>query len=192
MKVGEPHCMSQYFRTTLPFLSVPCPWVELSPPPPPHAAAIRDRDVRVAASARRRRLVLAMVNSLEGVLGGCSRAAACEGGAEPWEGLGKGAPQSSGKRGGKSSGGKLGARPWCGGGERLSCRLPTGCPVGHRRRRSFPRAYSPHLRNLRRRRPVVQLPDENAASKAAAGGSICVIRRMNARASGAPTDRSMP
>src|SRR4051794_25529691 len=69
MKVGEPHCMSQYFRTTLPFLSVPCPWVELSSPPPPHAAAITDRDARAAASATRRRLVLAMVNSL-GVRGG--------------------------------------------------------------------------------------------------------------------------
>src|SRR4051794_25571210 len=66
MKVGEPHCMSQYFRTTLPFLSVPWPWVEPSPPPPPHAAAIRDRDARVAASVRRRRLVLAMETPWKG------------------------------------------------------------------------------------------------------------------------------
>src|SRR3954464_12426203 len=78
MKVGEPHCMSQYFRTILPFLSVPCPWVEPSPPPPPHAAAIRDRDARVAASVRRRRLVLAMGNSLKGVLRGGSRPRAAE------------------------------------------------------------------------------------------------------------------
>src|SRR3954452_6963901 len=65
MKVGEPHCMSQYFRTTLPFLSAPCPCVEPSPPPPPpHAAAIMDSEARVAASVSRRRFVLAMVELL--------------------------------------------------------------------------------------------------------------------------------
>src|SRR4051794_7547662 len=78
MNVGEPHCMSQYFRTTLPFLSAPCPWVAPSPPPPPQAAAITDRDARVAASVSRRRL-FAMVTPWE-LLGRCSRAAGCGGG----------------------------------------------------------------------------------------------------------------
>src|SRR4051794_2669152 len=122
MKVGEPHCMSQYFRTTLPFLSDPCPWVEPSPPPPPpHAAAIRDRDARVAASVRRRRrVVLAMVNSLEGA------------GREVFAG---GSPRRRcGAVRGLGEGGCGGARSqsWSGGGERLSCRLAPGSPVGHR------------------------------------------------------------
>src|SRR4051812_11042933 len=70
MNVGEPHCMSQYFRTTLPFLSAACPCVEPSPPPPPpHAAAIMDSEARVAASVSRRRFVLAMVE----LLGSCTR-----------------------------------------------------------------------------------------------------------------------
>src|SRR3954469_19458179 len=92
MKVGEPHCMSQYFRTTLPFLSVPWPWVEPSPPPPPHAAAIRDRDARVAASVRRRRLVLAMETPWRGC----------------YEGVrGRGPRKRCGAVGGLEAGGKL-------------------------------------------------------------------------------------
>src|SRR3954451_19045941 len=81
MKVGEPHCMSQYRRTTLPFLSVPCPCVALSPPPPPQAAAITDRDARVAASVSRRRLLLAMFELLGTWYGKCAEAAEyCGGG----------------------------------------------------------------------------------------------------------------
>src|SRR5919112_6563077 len=110
MKTGEPHCMSQYFRTTLPFLSGPCPWVSLSPPPPPHAAAIRDRDARVAASVSRRRLVLAMVNSLEGALREVFAGRGPPGRCRPSEGWWKGWEQSSGA----SSLPAAVRRPWSG------------------------------------------------------------------------------